>query len=84
MHLNATQLDFLGRLGKSPDGQQLLALIQAEITECNIQLRRLSGDALLREQGKAMYLDRLATWLKPFVSVTAPPKRIPVLPGELS
>jgi len=64
MHLDATQLGFLGRLGKSPDGQQLMMLIKAEIEGCNERLRKLSGDELLREQGKARYLDEFAKRFK--------------------
>jgi thioredoxin-like negative regulator of GroEL len=60
MRLNATQLEFLTRLGKSPEGQQLQALIKAEIDETNVQLRSLTGEHLYREQGKATYLDALA------------------------
>ncbi len=82
MHLNALQLDFLARLGKSPDGQRLLLLIQAEIAESNASLRKLSGDALLREQGRAAYLDSLAAKLSPSQSVPVPPKRIPAFAGE--
>jgi hypothetical protein len=63
MQLGAAQLDFLVRLGKSPDGQQLLELITAEIAECNGKLRMLSGDGLLREQGKAVYLDEFVARL---------------------
>lgn len=57
MHLDATQASFLFRLGKSGEGQQLLTLISAEIESTNAQLRKLSGEDLLREQGKAIYLD---------------------------
>ncbi len=34
-------------------------LISAEIESTNRQLRKLSGELLLREQGKAVYLDEL-------------------------
>ena len=57
MRYDATQVDVLKRLGKSPDGQQLIALIQAEIAECNGALRKATGEGLLREQGKALWLD---------------------------
>jgi hypothetical protein len=57
MHYDAAQLDFLKRLGMSPDGQQLLGLIQAEIAACNLTLRTSTGEQLLREQGKALFLD---------------------------
>jgi hypothetical protein len=57
VHLDAAQLSFLTRLGKSPEGQQLQMLISVEIKATNEQLRKLSGEALLREQGKAIFLD---------------------------
>lgn len=82
MRLNALQLDFLARLGKSPDGQQLRALISAEIAECNVSLRKLSGEALLREQGKAIYLDDLVSRLSQPLSAPVVPKRFPTLSGE--
>ena len=82
MRLNALQLDFLARLGKSPDGQQLRTLILAEIAECNVSLRKLSGEALLREQGKAIYLDDFASRLSHAQSALTMPKRFPTLSGE--
>jgi len=81
MRLDASQLPFLSRLGKSPDGQQLLALIQAEIVESNSRLRQLSGDFLLREQGKAVYLDEFASRLRS-QSVPTLSKRVPTLIDE--
>ena len=57
MRYDDTQVNVLKRLGKSPDGQQLIALIQAEIAECNGTLRKSTGEGLLREQGKALWLD---------------------------
>ena len=64
MRLDASQLAFLDRLGKSPDGRQLLALISAEIVESNEKLRKLAGEGLYREQGKAQYLDELTRLLE--------------------
>ena len=81
MHLDAAQLEFLHRLGKSPDGKQLLMLINAEIADCNVALRKVSGDALLREQGKAQYLDELVQRLTQPATAPARPKRIPSLSG---
>ena len=81
MHLEAAQLEFLTRLGKSPDGQQLLKLIQAEIDDSNALLRTRNGDSLLREQGKAVYLDEIASRLRS-QSVPALSKRVPTLIDE--
>ena len=63
MRLTAQQLDFLARLGKSPDGQLLRALLKAEIDETNLQLRTLTGEHLYRAQGRATYMDDLAKHL---------------------
>jgi thioredoxin-like negative regulator of GroEL len=63
MRLTAQQLEFLARLGKSPEGQQLQAMMQAEIDDVNLQLRTLTGEHLYRAQGKATYLDDLAAKL---------------------
>ncbi len=81
MHLDASQLSFLYRLGKSPEGQQLQVLISAEIDWCNVQLRKQSGEDLLREQGKALYLDMLMKWLTTDPSARQVSKR-PMLIGS--
>jgi hypothetical protein len=73
MRLGATQLDFFTRLGKLGEGQQLLELIQAEIAECNGNLRKMTGESLLREQGKAIFLDELVQRLtRPATAQTVP------------
>lgn len=82
MHVSTQQREFLAGLGKSPGGQQLLVLIQAEIEESNTLLRKLSGDALLREQGKALFLDNLVRWLSQSPSAPVSPKRTPAFAGE--
>lgn len=65
MRLDAAQLAFLGGLGKSPTGQQLKMLIQLEIADCNEQLRKaVDMHAILREQGKALWLDEFARRLE--------------------
>ena len=81
MHLDAAQLEFLQRLGKSPDGQQLLMLIKAEIGACNVALRKFSGDDLLRQQGRASFLDELEQRMTQEPTAPARPKRIPALTG---
>lgn len=75
MHLDASQVSFLLRLGKSPDGQQLLGVILAEIESCNEQLRKQSGESLLREQGKAVFLDELKRRLTQDLSARNEPRR---------
>jgi hypothetical protein len=75
MHYGATQLEFLKRLGMSPDGQQLIGLIQAEIAECNQTLRKSTGESLLREQGKAIFLDEFLRKMTQTQSVQLVPRR---------
>jgi hypothetical protein len=57
MQLQDQELQFLARLGKSPEGLHLLMLIQAEIAEVNGDLRKATGETLYRAQGKALWLD---------------------------
>lgn len=79
MQYGDPQLAFLVRLGKSPDGQQLLELITAEIAECNANLRILTGEGLLREQGKARYLDEFVNRLTRSASAQIVARRPPRL-----
>lgn len=65
MQLNATQLEMLARLGRSPDGWQLQELIKAEVEEVNRSLRVLSGETLIRAQGRAQCLDELLERFNP-------------------
>lgn len=74
MQLDATQADFMVRLGKSPDGSQLKSLLKAQIDGVNVKLRALVGDNLLREQGRAQLLDELLASFEP--PKPAPPRRI--------
>ena len=64
MQLQAPELQFLARLGKSPEGLHLLGLIQAEIAEVNGSLRKLTGEDLYRAQGKALWLDEFVQRLE--------------------
>jgi len=64
MQLQDRELQFLARLGKSAEGLHLLGLIQAEIAEVNGNLRKLTGESLYREQGKAQWLDEFARRLE--------------------
>ena len=78
MRLDASQLDFLYRLGKSPDGQQLKSLISAEIADCNVELRKATGESLYRMQGRALYLDELQRHLTVLPSSARPQQRRPM------
>ncbi len=64
-HLSASQLRQLETIGKSPSGPQLRALLDTEIEATNTNLRKFTGDHLLREQGKAVFLDELVSKLFP-------------------
>ncbi len=59
MHLDADDLAFLARLNKSPDGRRLLQLLQAKQTECNDKLRAVTGEEVLRWQGRALAVDEM-------------------------
>lgn len=65
IRLDASQVALLERLGKSPDGQQLLALIKKTQDEVNEQLRTLTGENLYRAQGEATAWHDLAKKLNP-------------------
>ena len=43
MQLSGTQLQFLSRLSKSPDGQMLLQVLQAKLAESDAKLRSATG-----------------------------------------
>lgn len=79
MQLNTMQLDWLARLGKSPDGQLLRGLLTAEVSESNSALRKLTGDLLVREQGKALFIDRLLDVLDP--KPKPPPRQLKPFSG---
>lgn len=72
MHLDATQLEFLARLGRSSEGQQLQVLLKARIADANEQLRKKSGESLIQEQGRANELDELVAYLNPPKRSTPP------------
>jgi len=59
MHLNSDDLAFLARLNKSPEGRQLLRLRQAKQAECNEKLRAVTGEEVLRWQGRALAVDEM-------------------------
>ena len=65
MQLDAAQLEFLVRLGKTPDGQQLKLLLEAQVAAVNGRLRKQTGDELIREQGRALMLDELISAFQP-------------------
>lgn len=64
MQLTAQQLEFLERLGRTPEGQQLRQLCKAWTEEANANLREKADEHLLREQGRAVMLDELTRYLE--------------------
>lgn len=61
MHLDSTQLQFLARFSKTPDGQFLIGVLQAKLKEVEANLRRTTGEEVYRCQGRALELDDLMT-----------------------
>lgn len=86
MRLTAQQLEFLARLGKSPEGQLLQAMVKAESDDVNVQLRTLAGEHLYRAQGKATFLDDFAKHLAApiFQPQLRSAKPLPTAPGAFA
>jgi hypothetical protein len=59
MQLTGQQLNFLARLSKSPDGQALLQIFQARLAERDAALRRVIGEEVYRNQGRALELSEI-------------------------
>lgn len=59
MRLDNDDLAFLARLSKSPDGRRLLQMLQAKQAECNDKLRAVTGEEVLRWQGRALAVDEM-------------------------
>lgn len=59
MHLSESQLLFLARFAKSPDGREFLELYRAKLAEVEGKLRTQAGEDLYRQQGRAIQLDEL-------------------------
>lgn len=59
MKLNTSQLQFLARLSKSPDGAMLVQLLRDMVTDCDKAARTARGEDVHRALGAAEGLDRL-------------------------
>ena len=59
MRMTQDQLEFFGRFSKSPEGQFLLAILQAKLGEREAMLRTSIGEEVYRAQGRALELDEL-------------------------
>lgn len=77
MHLDATQLEFLAGLGKSPTGLQLKVLLSKAVEESNTNLRKMTGEDLSREQGRARCLDEILGWLDKPAAASRPIGKAP-------
>ncbi len=59
MRLSESQLLFLARFAKSPEGRELTDLLRAELADVEKALRTQTGEELYRQQGHAQRLDKL-------------------------
>jgi hypothetical protein len=59
MRLSESQLLFLARFAKSPEGREFTELLRAELAEVEKALRTQTGEELYRQQGHAQRLDKL-------------------------
>ena len=59
MRFTTEQLTFLARFNKSPEGLQLVAILNAKLAEANAGLRVSKGEEVYRQQGRALQLDEL-------------------------
>lgn len=69
--LTSEQLAFLDRFARTPDAHSLAVILGAELKAVEQDLRTLSGDLLMRAQGKAQQLD----WLLVKLSTERQPSR---------
>lgn len=59
MKLLTTDLDFLRRFSRTPEGRQWLDILQRNLAENDVRLRTTIGDELLRTQGRSQLLAEL-------------------------
>jgi dGTP triphosphohydrolase len=58
--LTREQLGLMARLGRTPEGQQLHALLKVWQSDVDRTLRTATGEALFRAQGDSQRLEELA------------------------
>ena len=61
MHLSESDLRFLARFAKSPEGKEFTVLLQAKLGDVEGKLRITEGAELHRQQGRAQQIDELLT-----------------------
>ena len=59
MRFTTDQHSFLARFSKSPDGQQVVDILNAKLAEVGKGLRTATGEEIYRQQGRALELDEL-------------------------
>ena len=59
MRLNESQLLFLARFAKSPEGREFLELCRAKLADRDTKLRSTEGAEVHRQQGRALELDEM-------------------------
>ncbi len=59
MRLSESQLLFLARFSKSPEGKEFLELCKAKLAERDAKLRSAEGAEVHRQQGRALELDEM-------------------------
>lgn len=59
MRFTSDQLHFLARFSKSPDGRELLNILNSKLAETEVGLRTQVGEEIYRQQGRALQLDEL-------------------------
>ena len=59
MQLSASQLEFLARFSKSPDGRMLVTIYEAKLAEVDSKLRSGEGAVHHQNQGRAQQLSEL-------------------------
>ncbi len=64
MNLTGDELATLDRVARSPDGQQLIALLQRRLAEHDAECRHADGNEIYRAQGRAQDLELLLDDLK--------------------
>lgn len=64
MRFDRTQLQFLARLCKSPDGAILLQILRVKQAEADQALRKARGEDVYRAQGRAEEIDDLLAMIE--------------------
>lgn len=58
-HLNTPELEALRRYARLPEGRGLVLILEKKLAESDIQMRKLTGEHLYRQQGRSLQLAEL-------------------------